>query len=146
MTRYEHSQIGYVIIWCLLGTAILLAMMGSLAQTSPNAFLTTGAILVISAIVFYKLTIKIDDGSLRAWLGPGIRCKRVSLDEIAGCEPIRIRWWDGWGIHLTRYGWLYNVSGWYAVAIRLRDGRKFALGTDDPDGLTEVIRHFASAK
>src|SRR5256886_7235989 len=36
--------------------------------------------------------------------------KRVPMAEIAGCEPIRIRWWYGWGIHLTPYGWLYNVS------------------------------------
>jgi hypothetical protein len=53
---------------------------------------------------------------------------RVQLAEIAGCEPIRIRWWHGWGVYLTPCGWLYNVSGSDAVAITLRDGRKFALG------------------
>jgi hypothetical protein len=46
----------------------------------------------------------------------------------------------GWGIHLTPYGCLYNVSGFDAVAITLRDGRKFALGTDDPHGLVDAIR------
>jgi hypothetical protein len=56
------------------------------------------------------------------------------------CEPIRIRWWYGWGIHVTPCGWLYNVSGFDAVAITLRDGRKFALGTDDPQELTAGIR------
>jgi hypothetical protein len=34
----------------------------------------------------------------------------------------------------------YNVSGFDAVAITLRDGRKFALGTDDPHGLIAAIR------
>ena len=71
----------------------------------------------------------------------GLICKKVPLAEIAECEPIRIRWWYGWGIHLTPYGWLYNVSGLDAVAITLRDGRKFALGTDDPEGLVAAIRH-----
>ncbi len=70
----------------------------------------------------------------------GLICKKIPLAEIAACEPIRIRWWYGWGIHLTLYGWLYNVSGFDAVAIKLRDGRKFALGTDDPDGLATAIR------
>jgi hypothetical protein len=70
----------------------------------------------------------------------GLICKKIPLAEIAACEPIRIRWWYGWGIHLTPYGWLYNISGFDAVAIKLRDGRKFALGTDDPDGLAEAIR------
>ena len=69
---------------------------------------------------------------MRACLAMGLICKKVRLAEIAECEPIRIRWWYGWGIHLTPYGWLYNVSGLDAVAITLRDGRKFALGTDDP--------------
>jgi hypothetical protein len=64
----------------------------------------------------------------------------VRLAEIVGCEPIRIRWWYGWGIHLTPCGWLYNVSGFDAVAITLRNGKKVALGTDDPYGLVTAIR------
>jgi len=55
--------------------------------------------------------------------GPGIIRKRVRLADIVGCEAIRIQWWYGWGIHLTPYGWLYNVSGFDAVAITLRDGQ-----------------------
>ena len=77
---------------------------------------------------------------MRASFGPGIIRKRARLAEIVGCEPIRVRWWYGWGIHLTPFGWLYNVSGLDAVAITLRAGRKFALGTDDPHGLTAAIR------
>jgi hypothetical protein len=77
---------------------------------------------------------------LRASLGIGLIRKRVRIAEIVGCESIRIRWWYGWGIHLTPYDWLYNVSGLEAVAITLRNGRKFALGTDDPHGLVEAIQ------
>ncbi len=58
------------------------------------------------------------------------------------CEPLRIRWWYGWGIHLTPYRWLYNVSGLEAVAITLRNGRKFALGTDDPQDLVDAIERY----
>lgn len=72
--------------------------------------------------------------------GIGVIRKKVRLPEIVGCEPIRHHWWYGWGIHLTPHGWLYNVSGLDAVTIALRDGRKFALGTDDPLGLTARIR------
>ena len=50
------------------------------------------------------------------------------------------------GSHLTPYGWLYNVSGWDAVAITLRNGRKFSLGTDDPQGLTEAIQRYTAVK
>jgi hypothetical protein len=81
---------------------------------------------------------------LCASFGPGIIRKKVRLAEIVRCDPIRIRWWYGWGIHLTPYGWLYNVSGFNAVAITLRDGRKIAFGTDDPHGLVDAIRHNTS--
>ena len=97
-------------------------------------------ILLVCLVLFYRLRITIEDETLRASFGPGIIRGRVRLAEIVGCEPIRIRWCYGWGIHLTPRGWLYNVSGFDAVAITLRDGRKFAFGTDDPHRLTAAIR------
>jgi hypothetical protein len=99
-------------------------------------------ILLISAIVFSKLTIKIDGDTLKACFAMGLICKKVPLAELAPCEPIRIRWWYGWEIHLTPYGWLHNVSDLDAVAITLRAGRKFALGTDDPQALCRCNRAF----
>ncbi len=103
------------------------------------------SILLICAIIFSKLTIKVDEETLQVRFGIGLIHKKVLLPEIVGCEPIRIRWWYGWGIHLTPYGWLYNVSGLHAVAITLRDGRRFALGTDDPQGRVDAIQRFRSA-
>jgi hypothetical protein len=117
-------------------------------QTPPQReiFLALSIVFLITIVAFYKLTITIDDEILCASLGIGLVRKKVALAEIAACEPIRIRWWYGWGIHLTPYGWLHNVAGLDAVAITLRDGRKFALGTDDPDELVEAIRRFSSAE
>lgn len=129
--------------------AVFVATMGITAPSDRGAFLmnaTFELIFLICAIVFSKLTIRIDDETLKACLAIGIVCRKVPLTEISECEPIRIRWWYGWGIHLTPYGWLYNVSGLDAVAIALRDGRKFALGTDDPHGLVAAIQRFNSAK
>ena len=140
--RYEHTQIGYLTICALFGAAAFVAITGIVAPADRHGLLISAMIevtLLICAIVFTKLTIKIDDKTLRALLGVGVIRKRVPMAETAGCEPIRIRWWYGWGIHLTPYGWLYNVSGLDAVAISLQDRRKFALGTDDPHGLTTAI-------
>jgi len=128
-------------IWSLLAI-ILIASVGLIGLHAPPVIVPI--ILLVCLALFYKLRITIEDETLCASFGPGIIRKKVRLAEIVGCEPIRIRWWFGWGIHLTPCGWLYNVSGFDAVAITLRDGRKFALGTDDPDGLTEVIRRYTS--
>ena len=138
MTRYEHTQVGHVIIWSLL--AIILIVSGFAGLSHREIPLVVSIILLVCLVLFYKLRITIEDETLCASFGPGIIRKRVRLAEIVGCEPIRIRWWYGWGIHLTPFGWLYNVSGLDAVAITLRTGRKFALGTDDPHGLTAAIR------
>ena len=136
MTRYEHTQIGHVIIWPLL--AIILIARGLIGHHPPPLLISL--VLLICIVLFYRLRITIQNETLCASFGPGIIRKRVRLTEIVGCEPIRIRWWYGWGIHLTPCGWLYNVSGLDAVTITMRDGKKFALGTDDPLGLTTAIR------
>jgi hypothetical protein len=139
VTKYEHTQIGHTLIWFALGVAVFVAITGIFAQGGLGTSLIVEIILLICAVMFCKLTIKIDSETLRWSFGIGIVRKQVLLAEIAVCEPIRIRWWYGWGIHLTPYGWLYNVSGLGAVTITLRDGRKFALATDDPQGLSVAI-------
>jgi hypothetical protein len=145
--RYEHTQIGYLIICVLFAATVFVAITGIVAPSARGVLLFDAIIefiLLICAIMFCKLTIKIDEETLLACFGIGLICKKVPLTAIVACDPIRIRWWYGWGIHLTPYGWLYNVSGLDAVAITLRDGRKFALGTDDPDGLVGAIRRFGA--
>ena len=147
MTEYRHTQIGRVIIWALLVGSVCFAI-GAIFESSLHreTLLVASIVLLITLALFYELTITIDNETLCARFGVGIIRKKVPIGEIAGCEPIRIRWWYGWGIHLTRYGWLYNVSGWDAVAITLRNGRKFLLGTDDPHGLAETIRRLIDTR
>jgi hypothetical protein len=140
VTRYQHTQIGHVIIWSLLAIILIASggLMGSPLYREPPVVVSI--ILVVCLVLFYKLRITIDGETLFASFGIGAIRKKVGLAEIAGCEAIRIRWWYGWGVRLTPCGWLYNVSGFDAVVITLREGRKFALGTDDPHGLTAGIR------
>lgn len=137
MTRYEHTQFGHVIIWSLLAI-ILIASGGLIGHRAPPVIVSI--ILLVCLVLFYRLKISIENETLSASFGLGVIRKKVRLAEIVSCEPIRIRWWYGWGIHLTPCGWLYNVSGLDAVAITLRDGKKLALGTDDPHGLITAIQ------
>jgi hypothetical protein len=111
VTRYEHTQIRHVIIWSLLAIILIASggLIGSPAHREPP--LIVSFILLVCLVLFYRLRITIEGEALCASFGPGIIRKRVRLAEIVGCEPTRIRWWYGGGIHLTPYGWLYNVSG-----------------------------------
>ena len=147
MTRYKHTQIGHVVIWAVLVISVVVAI-GTISQPSRSHEISVviSLVLLVTIPLFCKLRIEIDDQTLLASFGIGVIRKKVPLAQIIACAPIRIRWWYGWGIHLTPYGWLYNVSGLDAVAITLRNGRKFALGTDDPRGLVAAIRRSSSAE
>jgi hypothetical protein len=72
--RYEHTQIGYLIIGGLFGIAIFLAITGIVAPAAHGALLISAiieVILLICAIVFSKLKIKIDGESLEASFATG---------------------------------------------------------------------------
>ena len=142
MKRYEHTQIGHTIIWIALAVAVFIAITGIFWRVDPGTSLIAEGIVLICAVLFWKLTIKIENETLEWSFGIGLIRKQASIVEIAASEPIQIRG-CGWGIRLTPYGWLYNVSGFDAVAITLRAGGKFALGTDDPQGLVDAIRRFS---
>ncbi len=58
---------------------------------------------------------------------------------IVSVELVRTNVLEGWGIHLSRFGWLYNVSGFNAVAIKMKNGQHFAFGTDEPEALLHCL-------
>ena len=97
-------------------------------------------VLLLVGWLFYSLTIEVGNGELRWSFGPGLIRKSVALDQIASAEAVRTSFVEGWGIHWSRFGWLYNVSGFDAVQITLRSGKKFALGTDEPKALAERLQ------
>lgn len=79
-------------------------------------------------------------------LRSGVIRKRVPLGMITSAEPVRTNILESWGIHLSRFGWLYNISGYDAVAIRMKNGQHFALGTDESQALSDAIRAASEAE
>ena len=142
---YKHTQSGTLIIVVMLGMAFTCAI---LAMLVLKVFWITAIFLVVMAWLFSSLTIEINDRTLGWKFGSGVICKSVNLAEIISAAPVRTGL--SWGIHWgSRTGWLYNVSGFDAVTVTLRGGKKFTLGTDEPQilaaRLTEVIQHNPSA-
>ena len=113
-------------------------------STSPAAgprltLLAVAVVLTISAVVFSSLTVRVEGGRLAWYFGPGIARKSVALAAIARTEITRTTVLNGWGIHYTPRGWLYNVGGRRAVLVKLRDGSQFLLGSDEPETLERAI-------
>ena len=61
------------------------------------------------------------------------------MDQIADARQVRNRWYYGWGIRRVPGAWMFNISGLDAVELTLRSGKRFRLGTDDPQGLVFAI-------
>ena len=95
--------------------------------------------LIICILIFYKLTIFIDDSHISFKLGIGLIGKEYALTNIEYCKAVKNSAWYGIGIRLTPEGWLYNVSGLYAIELGLRNKKKIRIGTDNPEAITQII-------
>jgi hypothetical protein len=142
--RYEHTQRGSVLLATFLVVAIFLLTLGTLAPRVREVLFTAIGILAICGFLFSSMTIQITDRALRWQFGPGLIRKEVPLREIERAEVTGTTLLQGWGIHYTSRGWLYNVSGFGAVAVRLKSGKQFLLGTDEPKRLCDAISHSLS--
>ena len=128
MKTYHHTQRGTLILVAMSVTAVAM-LLGGLALR-PLMFGIP--ILVLCGWLFHSLTIEIAEDKLRWRFGPGWIHKQVPLAEIASSRIVRTNVIEGWGIHFSRFGWLNNVSGFDAVAITMKNGKRFCLGTDEP--------------
>ncbi|MBN2431875.1 MAG: hypothetical protein JXQ27_10380 [Acidobacteria bacterium] len=109
------------------------------AGGNPVSLIVCG-IMGFSLLLFYDLSVVIRDRALTVFFGVGLIRKRFHLNEILSARAVRNPWYYGWGIRLTPYGWMFNVSGLGAVELELRSGRRFRIGTDEPDRLVAAIR------
>ena len=135
MKRYEHTQPAITVL--IITGAIALSFL--CVGVFQKQLLIGGAILVIISWLFRSLTIEVTEMELIWKFGGGWLRKRVPLREIASVKIVRTNVLEGWGIHITRFGWLYNVSGFEAVAITLNSGKRFALGTDEAEKLVSAL-------
>ena len=137
MKTYQHKQRATLIL-AVLGVMVLVDLVLGAWFTKLSWLVIP--VLTIGAWLFHSLTVEITEGELRWRFGPGLIRKRVPLDQIVSVQAVRTNWLEGWGIHLSRYGWLYNVSGFDAVAIKMKNGQHFALGTDEPEKLAAQLQ------
>ena len=146
---YAHTQRSPLLLLLLVVAAA--GTLASLAFPAARAIpfgarltiIVAAVAMVLSGLVFTTLTITVDGDQLSWHFGAGLVRKSVALAEIVSAEPVRTTWVDGWGIHLTARGWLYNVSGRDAVLVTLREGKRFLLGTDEPAVLAAALRRGA---
>jgi hypothetical protein len=136
--RYRHTQFGtLVLVSLIIGICLVLLISSNKGSRSLTIFLIS--ILFICIVLFYSLTVEIEDSILKIIFGIGLIQKKIDLTEVKSAKAVRNHWYYGWGIRLTPHGWLFNVSGLDAVEIILSSGKTYRIGTDRPQELTEAI-------
>lgn len=138
--EYRHTQIGTLLIVLTLvtGVLVLLPLLGT-GNFPPEAILPA-VFLTLVLLLFGTLTIEVKYGSLRCWFGVGLIRKRISLSDVVNAKAVRNPWYVGWGIRWVSEGYLlWNVSGLKAVDLTFKSGKRFRLGTDEPDALIQAI-------
>jgi len=145
MKNYEHTQPGVLMRLILGAMAVVMGTIGIVVLTStrkPEAaigLLVAPVVLAILLVLFHSLTIRISKKTLNLSFGVGLIRKSFSIEEIDEASAVSNRWHYGWGIKKIKGGWLYNVSGFDAVEIKLKNGRTNRIGTDEPKKLLAAI-------
>jgi hypothetical protein len=135
---YKHTQFGTLPALLFASVIILLAVSGYFSGWHPVAagvFL----VLLISWVLFYSLNVEIRDHFLEIRFGIGMIRKKFELKSIQEAHIVRNHWYDGWGIRSIPNGWLYNVSGLDAIEISMSSGKRYRIGTDQPNELAHAV-------
>jgi|GEM_PF-256647 len=143
---YHHRQRGTVVLGLVVPFAGYLFISAVVFAPSGLSWGLAGGGVGFALLgwLFSSLTVSIEGDSLRHYFGPGFWKKSYPLADIRTARSVRTNILEGWGIHMSRYGWFYSVSGFGAVAMEMANSRRVCIGTDEPEALVESILHHAA--
>lgn len=142
--EYKHTQIGYLMIYI---TVIILALFGLtffFTGYEPQLFQSQVIILIMVILIlgsFSTLNVVIDKNYLRIKFGYGIFQKKFLLSDIVSAKTVKNEWYYGFGIRFILWPRMiiFNVSGYDAVEIIMKNMKIYRIGTDEPKELEQAI-------
>ena len=148
MHHYENTQPGTFIrvmtgSWVVFFGVLAVVM---LALGQKEAAVGLGVVTVMLAVIngivfalFHSLTVRVSRSEIALSFGVGLIRKQFPIGDISSASIVQNRWYNGFGIRKIRGGWLYNVSGFDAIEIQLKNERKYRIGTDQPKKLLAAV-------
>ena len=138
MIQYKHTQIGYLLLTLYSIVVLFLIYFNIMANFHPLPLIALIIVLIVLGI-FSRLTVTIDDQIIKVQFGMKIVRKTFPLREIETYRVVKNPWYYGWGIRFTPRGWLFNVSGFSAIELQMKNGKRYRIGTDDPNNLVKAV-------
>ncbi len=146
MIKYKNTQYG-IFLNLFMFAIIVFIFYGYYNQLGNKPIPLIPTILIVALFVFiillfYKLTITIDDEKFTAIFGIGLIKKSILLKDIDlnSIEKLKMPWYVGIGIRMTKKGWLWNVKVGDSLYLKTKDSKKvFLVGTDDFEEIKKIL-------
>ena len=135
---YQNDQKGQLMI----GISIFSIIVGGvfyLLLSSLIAWWICLSVALFILIFFHKLRVRVTQTELYIGFGIGLIHRNILRSSIVKAEKVKNKLWYGFGIRLTPHGFLWNIQGLDAIELTYTNGKKFRIGTDDPDNLYKIL-------
>ena len=100
--------------------------------------------LLIAFFYFLELKTKITSEEISFTFFP-LASKKVKWEDISEAKIVNYGFVGGWGIRLwTPFGTAYNTKGKIGLAVEIKNGSKFLIGTQKQTELKNVLKEISS--
>lgn len=142
---YDHTQ--FSILFTTFFGIILLLMLFLMLVTGFRPISVLLFIFFVACLfTFTTLTVQVDANQVMLYFGIGLPRKALPLAEIQNLRVVRNSPLLGWGVDWFPSGWIYNVGGFEAVEIEMKDGSRLRIGSDEADELAKAIENSLISK
>ena len=118
-------------------------------KPAPDAVLVIATVLMLALLISLyrsKLETKItNEGVSFKWIPFKNSYSLYKWEDIEKAEIIKYGF-VGYGLRLSRYGIIYNIGGNRGLRLVLKSGRKFVLGTQQPEEMERYLKSIPNSK
>lgn len=137
---YQKTQFGLTGVLIVVAIMVFVYLMAVLTDEPRFMFIAIEAFLVVVILPFLTMTIRVTPTTLEWWFTLGFMRQRRMLADIVQVGTWQASFMSGFGYRVSETGALWRVSGSRAVLFDLVDGKRLALGTDEPERLIAAVK------
>lgn len=135
---YRKLQAGTTVA-AFLGAGIIVVANLMYAYGLVGPLLPLMVVLAAALIVMSALVVEVGEEAVIARFRLGFPRRTIPLDRIVSHRATAMPWYFGWGVRWIPRGWMFRVAGLGVVEVEIEGGRRFCIGSPEPEALAEAI-------